>query len=164
MTARILISACLLGRPVRYNGSAKTLNHQALEFWRSEGRLVSLCPELAGGFGTPRPPAEIEAGRSGQDVLSGRARVIEPTGADVTSLYIKGAEAALALARSSACALALLVDGSPSCGSSFIHDGGFAGRKQPGAGVTTALLRNNGIEVFAESEIDALKSRLIQLG
>jgi uncharacterized protein YbbK (DUF523 family) len=164
MTARILVSACLLGRPVRYNGSARTLIHPTLEVWRAEGRLVSLCPELAGGFATPRPPAEIEGGRSGLDVLSGRARVIESTGADVTSLYIRGAEAALALARSNGCVLALLVDGSPSCGSGFIHDGGFAGRKQLGAGVTTALLRDNGIAVFAEFEIDALQARLNQLG
>jgi uncharacterized protein YbbK (DUF523 family) len=163
MTARILVGACLLGRPVRYNGSAKTLFHPTLEVWRAESRLVSLCPELAGGA-TPRPPAEIEGGRSGQHVLSGRARVIEATGADVTDRYLAGAQAVLALARSSACSFALLVDGSPSCGSRFIHDGGFAGRKQAGAGVTTALLRDNGIEVFAESEIDALQARLTRLG
>jgi uncharacterized protein YbbK (DUF523 family) len=163
MTARILVSACLLGRPVRYNGSAKTLIHPALEVWRAEGRLVSLCPEIAGGFATPRPPAEIEDAQLGQDVLSGRARD-EATGADVTALYLAGAQAALALARHSACAFALLVDGSPSCGSSFIYDGRFASRRHAGAGVTTALLRDNGIEVFAESEIDALQARLTRLG
>jgi hypothetical protein len=42
MTDKILVSACLLGRPVRYNGSAKTIEHPALERWRQEGRIVSI--------------------------------------------------------------------------------------------------------------------------
>jgi uncharacterized protein YbbK (DUF523 family) len=158
--AKILVSACFLGRPVRYDGSAKTLAHPALERWRAAGRLVAMCPELAAGFPTPRPPAEIERGESGQVVLSGCARVIEETGADVTDLYVEGARAALSLAQASDCRFALLVDGSPSCGSRFVYDGGFSGKTRAGAGVTTALLRQNGIEVFAESEIDDLQERL----
>jgi|SRR5580704_2478502 uncharacterized protein YbbK (DUF523 family) len=114
---KILVSACLLGRPVRYDGSAKTLVHQALERWKAEDRLVTLCPELAAGFSTPRPQAEIDGGQSGREVLSGRARVIEATGADVTDLYIVGAQAALLLAQANDCRFALLADGSPSCGS-----------------------------------------------
>lgn len=160
MKARILVSACLLGRPVRYDGSAKTLVHSALERWSAEGRLIAICPELAGGFATPRPAAEIEGGACGLDVLSGRARVIEAGGRDVTGLYIDGAKAALVLARASDCRFALLVDGSPSCGSRFIHDGAFAGQRHAGAGVAAALLRENGVEVFAESEIEALLDRL----
>jgi uncharacterized protein YbbK (DUF523 family) len=39
---RILVSACLLGRPVRYDGSAKTTGHPALALWREEGRLVPI--------------------------------------------------------------------------------------------------------------------------
>ena len=160
MVEKIIVSACLLGRPVRYNGSAKTLTHPALERWQREGRLVSICPELAAGFSVPRPPAEIAAGRSGEAVVSNQARVIEATGADVTDLFLAGAEATLALARELACRFALLTDGSPSCGSGFIYDGAFTGRRQAGAGVTAALLRQNGLEVFAETEIDALDLRL----
>ncbi|MDN5926184.1 MAG: DUF523 domain-containing protein [Hyphomicrobiales bacterium] len=161
MMAKILVSACLLGRPVRYNGSARTVAHPALERWRQEGRLVSICPELTAGFSVPRPPAEIAEGRSGEAVLSNGARVIEATGADVTDLYVAGAQATLALAREHDCRFALLIDGSPSCGSGFIYDGAFAGRKHVGAGVTAALLRQHGIEVFAETEIDALQARLL---
>jgi uncharacterized protein YbbK (DUF523 family) len=161
---KILVSACLLGRPVRYDGSAKTLVHQALERWKAEDRLVTLCPELAAGFSTPRPQAEIDGGQSGREVLSGRARVIEATGADVTDLYIVGAQAALLLAQANDCRFALLADGSPSCGSRFIYDGRFAGGKHAGAGVTTALLRENGIEVFAESEVGILQERLAPVG
>ena len=160
MKTKILVSACLLGRPVRYDGSAKALTDQALERWQAEDRLVTICPELAAGFAVPRPQAEIGGGRSGPDVLAGRAQVIDATGADVTGLYVAGARAALSLAKASDCRFALLTDGSPSCGSRFIYDGRFAGRKHAGAGVTTALLRNNGIEVFAESEIGILQERL----
>lgn len=160
MTAKILVSACLVGRPVRYDGTAKTLDHPALTRWRDEGRLVVVCPELAGGFSVPRPPAEIAEGLSGSDVLAGTARVVDVTGADVTALYLDGARSALALAQSQGCRFALLIDGSPSCGSAFIYDGAFAGRKHAGAGVTAALLRTGGIEVFTPSEIDALEARL----
>jgi uncharacterized protein YbbK (DUF523 family) len=160
VTAKILVSACLLGRPVRYDGSAKTSAHAALAQWKVEGRLVVICPELAAGFVTPRPPAEIADGRSGRDVLAGAARVIEATRADVTALYLRGARAALSLARTHDCKFALLVDGSPSCGGGFIYDGAFAGRKHAGEGVTAALLRENGIAVFSEAQIGALQERL----
>lgn len=160
MLAKILVSACLLGRPVRYNGSAKPVAHPFLEQWRREGRLVTICPELTVGFSVPRPPAEISQGQSGHAVLAGAARVFESTGAEVTAQYIAGAQAALGIALEHDCRFALLVDGSPSCGSGFIYDGSFAGRKHDGVGVTAALLREHGIEIFAETEIDALQSRL----
>jgi uncharacterized protein YbbK (DUF523 family) len=156
----VLVSACLLGRPVRYDGSAKTAAHSALVQWAAEGRLVALCPEIAAGFATPRAPAEIEERRDGSEVLAGRAVVREATGADVTSAYCEGARAALAIARQKGCRFALLTDGSPSCGSNFIYDGSFSGQIHEGVGVTTALLRENGVEVFAETEIDLLTKRM----
>ncbi len=159
VTTKILVSACLLGRPIRYNGSAKTLVHAALDNWQAEGRIVPICPELAAGFSVPRPPAEIVGG-DGQAVLRRMAQVFEVTGADVSDRYIAGAHMALSLARANDCRFALMVDGSPSCGSRFIYDGGFSSTKLQGSGVTTALLRANGVEVFAESEIDLLQARL----
>lgn len=159
---RILVSACLLGQPVRYNGSAKPAAHPLLEQWRQQGRLVAICPELSAGFSVPRPAAEIAEARDGEAVLAGTASVIEATGGDVTDHYLAGARSALALALEHDCRFAVLADGSPSCGSGFIYDGSFGGRKHAGIGVTTALLRQHGIEVFAETEIDALHARLLQ--
>ncbi len=161
MTSKILISACLLGHAVRYDGKGKPLAHPAIERWKQEGRLVTICPEMAGGMAVPRPPAEIENGASGLDVLEGRARVIEITGGDVTSQFIDGAQKALAFAKDHGCAYALLIDGSPSCGSVAIYDGSFSGRKQEGNGVTAALLAQAGIAVFSPATIDAL-DRLTQ--
>lgn len=158
MKSKILVSACLLGRPVRYNGAAKPLGHPAIERWEAEGRIVSVCPELSAGFSVPRPPAEISCGAAGAEVLAGTARVMDATGRDVTDLYVAGAEAALKLAEANGCAFALLIDGSPSCGSGFIYDGSFAGRRHAGNGVTAALLQQNGISVFSDTQIDALQA------
>ncbi len=152
---RILISACLLGRPVRYDGNGRRLDDPRLDRWRAEGRLVPICPELMGELLVPRPAAEI-AGGSGGDVLAGRARVITVTGEDVTAAFVAGANAALDLARQSGCLHALLIDRSPSCGSLQIYDGGFSGRRIAGAGVTAALLAAHGISVYADHEIDRL--------
>jgi uncharacterized protein YbbK (DUF523 family) len=156
MAGKILISACLLGHAVRYDGRGKLLDHPAITRWLGEGRLVSLCPEMAGGMSVPRPPAEIENGASGEDVLEGRARVLEISSGDVTQQFIAGAEKALAFARDNHCDYALLIDGSPSCGSAMIYDGSFSGRKQAGHGVTAALLRRAGIAVFSHNDIEAL--------
>lgn len=49
--------------------------------------------------------------------------------------------------------LAVLTDNSPSCGSTHIHDGGFAGVLRPGRGVTTALLEANGVRVFNQHQL-----------
>ncbi|VWD45868.1 hypothetical protein BCO18430_07105 [Burkholderia contaminans] len=125
---------------------------------------MPICPELTAGFGVPRPSAEIADGESGQRVLAGATRVVDVTGADLTAPFIAGAQATLTLAREHDCGFARLADGSPLCGSSFIYDGSFAGDRHAGAGVTAALLRQHGIEVFADTEIDALSERLARQG
>lgn len=164
MAGKILISACLAGLPVRYNGSAKPLMHDAVDRWRAQGRLVTLCPELAGGFQVPRPPAEIENGLNGDDVLDGRARVLELSGGDVSAAYIAGAQIALDVARENGCDHALLIDGSPSCGSGFVYDGSFSGVRHAGQGVTAALLRRNGIAVYSDREVEQLACDLGESG
>ncbi|MGY5778796.1 DUF523 domain-containing protein [Rhizobium sp. LEGMi135b] len=160
MTGKILVSACLMGHAVRYDGRAKPLVHPAIERWREQGRLVTICPEMSAGMVVPRPPAEIAGGATGDDVLAGTARVMEITGGDVTAEFRQAAENALALARETGCRYALLIDGSPSCGSGFIYDGSFSGRRQNGRGVTAALLKQAGIEVYSDREIEKLVERL----
>ncbi len=149
---KILVSACLLGQPVRYDGGHKRSSHPMLARWAAEGRLVALCPEQAGGLPTPRAAAEIQGGTA-EDVLEGRARIVDTTGADVTAEFLAGAEAALALARAKGCTLAVLTERSPSCGSNLVYDGSFSGRVQPGSGVVTALLRRHGIQVLAPEQL-----------
>lgn len=159
----VLISACLMGAPVRHDGKGKPLDGDALAALTAHCRLVPLCPEMAGGFQVPRPPAEIEDGATGDDVLDGRARVMELGGRDVTALFIAGAEVALSFAREHDCRCALLIDGSPSCGSMMIYDGDFAGRRHAGNGVTAALLARHGIEVFTPARSGELLTKVRSL-
>jgi uncharacterized protein YbbK (DUF523 family) len=160
MPPKILISACLLGRPVRYDGKGKPLHDPIIDRWKAEGLLVGYCPEQAGGLPTPRPPAEIEGGMNGEDVLAGLARVLEVTGGDVTEEFIQGGKKAVAFAREQDCRFALLIDGSPSCGSGFIYDGSFSGTRHRGFGVTAALMRHAGIEVFSDRELGRLAAHI----
>lgn len=157
---RVLVSACLLGSRVRYDADALALSSAILERWLGEGRVVSVCPEVSAGMSIPRPPAEIFAG-DGTAVLKGRARVIEKSGRDVTSAFRTGAETALTLCQRHGIRVAVLAEHSPSCGSTAIYDGHFIGTKVPGIGVTTALLKEHGIAVFSQHDIEAAQRALL---
>lgn len=160
VTARVLVSACLLGAQVRYDGRGKALASEHLTSWRAAGRVVPFCPEVAAGLPTPRPPAEIAPGGDGLAVLAGWGRVLDRDGGDMTAAFLAGAEAALALAQAERCRFALLIDGSPSCGSETLYDGTFSARRVAGVGVTAARLRAAGIAVFSPARIDALARAL----
>jgi len=159
---KILLSACLAGYPVRYNGSDKSCPASLLQQWHDEGRLVTHCPELAAGLATPRLSAEMVNGQ-GIDMLNGRAQMMESDGRDVTQSYVLAAWLALQTAQSHGCRFAIMTDGSPTCGSQNVYDGSFSGEKVPGEGVAAALLRQHGIEVFNEHQLDALKHRLAEV-
>lgn len=156
----VLVSACLLGNPVRYDGRDARCQHPVLARWLAEGRIVSLCPEMAGGLPTPRPPAEIEAARGGRAVLEGRGRVIDHTGQDVTPAFARGAEQAVSIARSRGIRLAVLKENSPSCGSRYTYDGSFSGVRLPSMGVTAAALQEAGVRVFSEAEFETAQAYL----
>ncbi|GAB3206021.1 DUF523 domain-containing protein [Marinactinospora endophytica] len=157
---KILVSACLMGQEVRYDGKAKTAEHEIFARWRAEGRLVSYCPEVAGGLPVPRPPAEIEPGADAATVLRGGARILTSDGADVSRPFLNGAAGALAAARRHGVRMAVLKEGSPSCGSGRVYDGTFTGATLPGRGVTTEVLRDHGIAVFSEEDLPAADAHL----
>ncbi|MBG9444582.1 DUF523 domain-containing protein [Cytobacillus firmus] len=145
----ILVSSCLAGLKVRYNGT-HSLNNGIAKLVE-ENKAITICPELLGGFSTPREPAEIIGG-NGEDVLNGKAKVIEKSGKDVTELYIKGAYATLNKAKEINATVIVLKEHSPSCGSSMIYNGEFIGKKLEGMGVTSALLKRNGLKVISEEQ------------
>ena len=159
---KVLISRCLLGEPVRYDGKARALTENTLHRWLREGRVVAACPEVDAGMSVPRPAAEIVSG-GGVDVLDGSSTVIANTGADVSSFFLKGANLALDLCREHNIHIAILTEGSPSCGSSLIHDGSFSASKKAGEGVTTALLRRHGIAVFNQHQLAEANDALLKL-
>ncbi|MDO7485072.1 DUF523 domain-containing protein [Peribacillus frigoritolerans] len=146
----ILVSSCLAGLEVRYNGT-HSLNDGIMDLMR-EKKAIAVCPELLGGFSTPREPAEIVGGEGG-DVLDGKAKIIEKSGRDVTELYIKGANLTLLKAQEVGATLVVLKENSPSCGSATIYNGEFKGEKKVGNGVTVALLRRHGFTVISEERL-----------
>jgi len=137
----ILVSACLLGLPTRYNG-AHCRREEVLALANGHV-LIPACPEQLGGLPTPREAAEINQG-AGEDVLDGRAQVVSRRGADVTANFLRGAKAVAHLAELFGARRAILKESSPSCGVRRIKR---AGQDVRGAGVTTALLLRKGIQV-----------------
>lgn len=152
---KILVSACLLGQAVRYDGGDQGLSEPLLERWLSEGRVVPLCPEIAGGLSVPRRPAEI--------VSEVPLRLLNDIGEDVTEAFTRGAETALELAQQHGIHFALLKESSPSCGPTWRYDGRFQRRKIPGQGVTARVLREHGIVVFNETELEQLAAAINRL-
>lgn len=149
MMSKVLVSACLLGERVRFDGAGKLSAHPVLARWLREDRVVSVCPEVAGGLPVPRPAAEIR----------GRL-VVARDGRDVTAAFARGAEEALRLAQEHGIVVAVLKAKSPSCGSGQVYDGTFTKTLVPGDGRTTALLRAHGVQVFSELEWDAADAAL----
>ncbi len=142
---KILISACLLGEPVRYDGASRPLSHSGLNRLKEKARLIPFCPEVAGGLSTPRPPAEI---------CDHRVRTRE--GDDVTPCFENGARLALEVVMEEGITLALLKEKSPSCGVLRIYDGSFSGTLIPGRGLTSQALAQAGLSLYSEENLDAL--------
>ena len=141
---KLLISACLLGTPCRYDGGSKPCP-AAVGALREKYELIPVCPEQLGGLPTPRNPSE----RCGN-------HVVMVNGMDVTDEYRVGAHAALNLYQRKGCIAAVLKERSPSCGSGAIYDGTFSHTVIPGDGVTVELLKANGIPVYGETQLAAL--------
>jgi len=152
MSHKVLVSRCLLGHRVRYDGGASGPYAQLAQ-WQDEGRVIALCPEVAGGLPTPRAAAEIPGGQ-GVEVLAGKASVITTEGEDVTEAFVSGAQQALALVERHGIRIAILKANSPSCGNRLSYDGSFSGTKVEGQGVTAALLTRAGVQVFSELELE----------
>ena len=137
---KILISACLLGLPCRYDGASKP--QPWVEELARHHELIPVCPEQMGGLPTPRNPSERR-----------EDRVVMCTGEDVTEQYHRGAACALRLYQLLGCEAAVLKERSPSCGCGAVYDGTFTGTLTAEDGVTAALLRAHGIHVLGESQV-----------
>lgn len=154
--SQLMISACLAGETVRYNGEPLESVDPRVLTWLRDGRAFLFCPEVEGGLPIPRDPAEIKGKGGGKAVLEGTAIVTTEKGESVTEAFVKGAQKALALCLEKGVRFALLKERSPTCGSHQIYNGHFSGTRIPGQGVTAALLAQHGIQVFSEEEIDSL--------
>jgi len=146
----IVVSACLVGLRCRYNGKVLDSEIVTKVLECLKGRwFVPICPEQLGGLPTVRFPMEIEHGQ-GEDVLDGKARVIDSEGFDRTAEMVRGAREAYRIAELTGARIALLKDGSPSCGSHLITRKG--GRVE-GMGVAAALFKRQGMVIMSESDL-----------
>ncbi len=137
----IIVSACLAGIFCRYNGDVQPFE-PVVELVR-KGRAIPFCPETHGGLPTPRPPCEIVDGR-----------VVNSEGVDQTEQFRRGAEEGLRLAQLVGASEAILKANSPSCGNGEIYDGTFSSTRIPGDGFFAALLKEHGIAVRTEQEVE----------
>lgn len=143
MKEKILVSACLLGEKVRYDG--KGYDPSPLDSLKERYTLVPVCPEVLGGLSVPRDPAEI---------LSGR--VLTRQGRDVTAEFEEGARKVLTLCQQEGITKAILKSKSPSCGKDRIYDGSHTKTLIPGHGKTVELLLESTITVYTEFELGGL--------
>lgn len=140
---KILISACLVGDKVKYDGRSNY--NEKIKLLLEKYELVPFCPEVEGGLPTPRKPSERV-----------KDRVKMENGKDVTKYYEKGAELALNICLYLGIKIAILKENSPSCGTHKIYDGSFSHKLIDGEGYTTELLKRKGIKVLSEDEIDTI--------
>lgn len=146
----ILVSACLLGQRVRYDGNHAQLNDSELLIrLRAKFTVIPVCPEMLGGLATPRPAAEIQQ-------HNGRIEVVDCDGKLETAAFIKGAKQACTIAIQHQATRVLLKSKSPSCGRDFIYDGSFTGQLRKGDGITVQYIQEMGIQVYHEGEINLL--------
>jgi uncharacterized protein YbbK (DUF523 family) len=146
-----LISACLLGIKCAWDGQDIYKSNKAIELSNSE-TLLPICPEQLGGLKTPRAPQEIQGG-TGEDVLDGKCKVLNINGEDVTQEFINGAEETWKIVKLFRIEEFIGKSRSPSCGCGQIYDGTFSWELIDGDGVTTALLKRNGIRVINEEDL-----------
>lgn len=139
-----IISACLVGENCKYDGG-NNYNESVCQFTK-EHNCIMICPEMDGGLGAPRPPAEQV-----------RDLVINKEGEDVTEAFRRGAEKSLEKALAEAERLGEPIEGailranSPTCGCGMIYDGTFSGVLTEGDGIFARLLKERGIPVEVRS-------------
>ncbi len=145
-----IISACLCGINCKYNGG-NNYNKVCSDLFEA-GKAIIICPEQLGGLSTPRIPSELTD--TALKVMKGyNGKVISKEGNDVTENFLKGAEEVVNISKRLNIKLAILKDGSPSCGVNYIYDGTFTGEKIKGVGLTTQMLKDIGVKVISEDNI-----------
>jgi uncharacterized protein YbbK (DUF523 family) len=113
----LVVSRCLLGERVRYDGGEKRLEW-LLAAPRESVRVVPVCPETEAGLGVPREPIELRGPRDGRrlvGLVTGRdvtARIREAMAARGAALADDPPEAFVLKSRSPSCGVgSALADG-----------------------------------------------------
>ena len=146
---KILVSGCLLGMKVNYEGKGCQVDELRQLFL--QGQAIPVCPEALANLPIPRDPAEIV-------LVNEERKVYNNKEIDVTEEYRLGAQRTLDTARTSGAKIAIMKSKSPSCGCGKIYDGTFSNNLVDGDGIAAALLKENGIRVITEEDfLECLK-------
>ncbi len=141
---KVLISSCLLGVNVKYNGGNNSiLENKFIQILQKQNCIISICPEVDGGLSVPRIQVELVGNKA-----------INKEGIDKTKEFKYGAKLALDKALSEGVKMAIMKSKSPSCGKDFIYDGSFTKILINKEGLSVALLRKYGIKIFSEEELE----------
>ena len=132
---KIMVSACLLGENVKYNGGNN--KSEALLRLLESHTVIPVCPEVLGGLPVPRTPAEVVGGT-----------VTNRNGESVDEAFRRGAQKALDIAKQEKPDLIILQSRSPSCGVKQIYDGTFSGTLIPGQGIFARMAEEAGFKVM----------------
>lgn len=151
-----LVSSCLLGENCRYDGN-NSINDEVVGFLKDKS-YIAICPEVLGGLSIPRVPCEIRDGK-----------VIGKNGKDYSEAFFKGAEKSLYIGENKLeeiageKIIAILKSKSPSCGKDYVYDGSFKNKLKKGNGIFVKILKNKGIKIFSEKEIDQINNLKIEI-
>ncbi len=144
----VAVSACLLGRRVRYDGKDK--RQPGLAAWLEANGLVAVavCPEVEAGLAVPRPPVELVVAAGEIRALGVRDRRL-----DVTAVL--QAQAQVWLASHPHVAGMICKSRSPSCGLEVpLHThGGEAAGSHPGLFVQALQQARPGLPLLEETEL-----------
>jgi uncharacterized protein YbbK (DUF523 family) len=147
---KILISACLLGQNVKYDGNNNSiLENHFIKKLLNLNILIPICPEVEGGLPTPRVPVEI---------IDNKA--IDKEGNDRTKNFFYGANKTCQIALQNDVKIAIMKAKSPSCGKGKIYDGTFSKKLVDANGIAVIALEEIGIEVFSEDDLKKLEKIL----
>lgn len=145
---KLLISSCLLGELVKYNGSHNKLNKEIIKKIKNYFELYPFCPEVEGGLPTPRVPCEI--------ISNNPLKVINKETIDKTAEFVIGAQKAINLCKKKDIKIALLKSNSPSCSNQYVYDGTFSNTKTEGFGITVSYLLSENIKIYNENQLELL--------
>lgn len=119
-----VVSACLLGRPCRYDGHHKLAPTLRQQLEGRGFRILPLCAEADSGLPVPRPPMDLHP------AADGSVRCIDVNGIDHTDTLQAWISATVDALRPQDPALFVLKSKSPSCGLRLRPQGLFAAALQ----------------------------------
>jgi uncharacterized protein YbbK (DUF523 family) len=140
----ILVSACLLGAPCRYDGRSRL--DEEISGVVARQPYLPVCPEMLAGMGSPRSPMEFRR-------RNGSTRLITREERDVTRAMQSACRRIVDSAVLLGCREAICKEGSPSCGVHRVH---MEGESRPGRGMLVSALLRRGISVLSEEDYHVL--------